>query len=926
MVTSLTSHFPFRLSYLVSILNVTLYFFSLGDQTGHQTRTERVKSVDIHPTEPWILASLYNGKVFVYDYETQSQVKTFEVCELPVRAAKFIARKSWIVTGSDDLQIRVYNYNTHERVVGFESHQDYIRALAVHPTQPYVLSSSDDMSIKLWDWDKKWQNIQMFEGHQYFVMGLAINPKDTNTFASASLDKTIKVWNLGSSVANFTLEGHEKGVNYVEYYHGNDKPYLISGADDFTARVWDYQNNNCVQKLTGHTQNVISAGFHPSMPIIYTASEDGSIRLYNSNSYRVESVLNYGLGRVWATAVSGRDNILAFGADEGLIVLALGGDEPSVTMDSSGRVIWSKQNDIQSTNIKTANDAAITDGERLPLVVKDLGNSEIYPQMIQHSPNGRFVVVCGDGEYIIYTALAWRNKSFGSALEFAWAQNSTDYAVRDSSTSIKLFRSFKERPSTSTPALSNLGYSAEEIFGGSLLSIRSAGGTLNLHDWESGMLVRRIDVAAKFVYWSDNGELFSVVTEDSFFVLRYVNSAFLNATDIGVEGVEDAVEFIAEIQEKVASGCWIGSCFIYTNASNRLNYLVGDQTFTIAHFSSSMKLLGYVARDNRVYLADKDLSIVSYSLPLAIIEYQTAILRGEFEMASEMLPSIPLELRPKLARFLEAEGMKNLAMEVTTDVEQQFDLAISLSRLDLACQLAEQSKAEAKWRTVADLAFKLFRFDIAEKSLLNAKDYNSLLMLYSASGNIEGMNRLKKLASEAEMSRLEFVSSFLSRKPEDCLELLIKTEKLPEASLFARTYLPSKVSETVQMWKDSLTKSNKDKAAQSLADPSEYANLFGNFSTSLEAEKLSSSINSERIDSKNYSQHTKDLSRDLVQEIIDNSQSVGIEANSSANPEPTVPVVEEVVVETDLPVAIEEQTVESTDSPKSANKKKNKKK
>lgn len=34
-----------------------------------------------------------------------------------------------------------------------------------------------------------------------------------------------------------------------------------------------------------------------------------------------------------------------------------------------------------------------TDGERLPLAVKDLGSSDIYPQSLQHSPNGRFVTV-----------------------------------------------------------------------------------------------------------------------------------------------------------------------------------------------------------------------------------------------------------------------------------------------------------------------------------------------------------------------------------------------------------------------------------------------------------------------------------------------------------------------------------------------------
>ena len=52
---------------------------------------------------------------------------------------------------------------------------------------------SDDMLIKLWDWDKKWQCIQTFEGHTHYVMMIALNPKDNNQFASASLDRTVKV-------------------------------------------------------------------------------------------------------------------------------------------------------------------------------------------------------------------------------------------------------------------------------------------------------------------------------------------------------------------------------------------------------------------------------------------------------------------------------------------------------------------------------------------------------------------------------------------------------------------------------------------------------------------------------------------------------------------------------------------------------------
>jgi coatomer subunit beta' len=205
------------------------------------SRSDRVKSVDMHPDEPWVLAALYNGHVFIWNYETQNLVKSFEITELPVRCAKFVSRKQWFVSSSDDMHIRVFNYNTMEKIKAFEAHSDYIRYLEVHSTQPYLLSASDDMQIKLWDWEKGWNCTQVFEGHAHYVMMVRFNPKDTSTFASASLDRTIKVWGVGAGSPHFALEGHERGVNCIDYYSGGDKPYLVSGADDKTVKIWDYQ-------------------------------------------------------------------------------------------------------------------------------------------------------------------------------------------------------------------------------------------------------------------------------------------------------------------------------------------------------------------------------------------------------------------------------------------------------------------------------------------------------------------------------------------------------------------------------------------------------------------------------------------------------------------------------------------------------------
>uniref|UniRef100_A0A8C4RVI9 Uncharacterized protein n=1 Tax=Erpetoichthys calabaricus TaxID=27687 RepID=A0A8C4RVI9_ERPCA len=160
-----------------------------------------MKNVDLQPTELWILASFCNGSVCVWIHETQTLVKTFDVCDLPSTYCMF------------------------------EAHSDYIQCTAVHPIQPYILTSSDDMLIKLWDWEKKWCCSQVLKSTLIMLCKFA------------SLDRTIKGGRriLGSASPNFTLECHEKGVNCINYYSGGDKPYIISGADDHLVKIWDYQ-------------------------------------------------------------------------------------------------------------------------------------------------------------------------------------------------------------------------------------------------------------------------------------------------------------------------------------------------------------------------------------------------------------------------------------------------------------------------------------------------------------------------------------------------------------------------------------------------------------------------------------------------------------------------------------------------------------
>jgi coatomer subunit beta' len=265
---------------------------------------------------------------------------------------------------------------------------------------------------------------------------------------------------------------------------------------------------------------------------------------------------------------------------------------------------------------------------------------------------------------------------------------------------------------------------------------------------------------------------------------------------------------------------------VYTNSTNRLNYLVGDQTYTVSHFDQPQYVLGYLTRDGRVYVCDKDVAVTSFALSVSVIEYQTLVLRGDLDAANDMLPEIPEDQKNKIARFLEGQGYKEQALEVATDPEHRFELALGLGQLDIALELAKEADVEHKWKTVGDAALSGWDVRLAEQCFLNAKDLGSLLLLYSSSCNEDGLRELARRAEDAGQHNVAFTCLWQIRDVDGCLNILLNTNRTAEAVLFAQSYKPSKCKEIVAAWKASLEKAGKSKISRILGVPGEDEEMF----------------------------------------------------------------------------------------------------
>jgi coatomer subunit beta' len=114
------------------------------------------------------------------------------------------------------------------------------------------------------------------------------------------------------------------------------------------VKIWDYQTRSCLYTFDqpgSQTENISCVIFHPDLPIIISGSEDDTVNIYDHTTYKLISQLQYGLKRVWSISATPDSNTIAFGFDEGTIVVKMGKDLPLASF-VNGKVVQIKAKEI----------------------------------------------------------------------------------------------------------------------------------------------------------------------------------------------------------------------------------------------------------------------------------------------------------------------------------------------------------------------------------------------------------------------------------------------------------------------------------------------------------------------------------------------------------------------------------------------------
>ncbi|XP_067929156.1 notchless protein homolog 1-like [Watersipora subatra] len=144
-------------------------------------------------------------------------------------------------------------------------------------TSEVLVTGSDDFTLIMWHPEVEKKPIARLTGHQQLINEVLFSP-DTRLIASASFDKSIKLWDGKTGKYLASLRGHVNRVYQIAW--SADSRLLCSGSSDSTLKLWNVETRKILNDLPGHADEVYAVDWSPDGQRVASGGKDKVLKIW----------------------------------------------------------------------------------------------------------------------------------------------------------------------------------------------------------------------------------------------------------------------------------------------------------------------------------------------------------------------------------------------------------------------------------------------------------------------------------------------------------------------------------------------------------------------------------------------------------------------------------------------------------------------